>query len=172
MLLSLFFYSFSFMLTIHLLLGCCLCSSLTAEGWSPDIPLPLPTHGPGCSSQSWFLQARRCNSSCGKPFRTMGYSLGQKRDSADLADHLFQAQEQLPISKKSCKKVRRPAWMNHELLTKLKHMKEAYKRQKQVRSPRRNLKILSECAGNCNCCQLNSVRSPLLPGPNSVSWLK
>lgn len=132
MLLSLFFfYPFSFMLTIYLLLGCCLCSSLTAEGWSSDIPLPLPTHGPGCNSQSWFLQARRCNSLCGKPFRTMGYSLGEKRDSANLADHLFQAQEQLPISKKSCKKGRRPAWIDNEFLTKVKHMKEAYKRQKQ-----------------------------------------
>jgi len=44
---------------------------------------------------------------------------------ADLG--LFQAQEQ-PNKEKSGKNTRRPAWMNKELLDKLKHKKEAYRR--------------------------------------------
>lgn len=55
------------MLTIRLLLGCRLCSSQAAEGWSTDFPLLLPAHGR--ISQSWFLQARRCNSLRGMPHR-------------------------------------------------------------------------------------------------------
>ncbi|KFW65086.1 hypothetical protein AS28_14346, partial [Pygoscelis adeliae] len=47
-------------------------------------------------------------------------------------DHLLQTQEQsTPMSRKSGKNARRPAWMNKELLAKLKHRKEAYRRWKQ-----------------------------------------
>ena len=47
--------------------------------------------------------------------------------------HRFlQAQEQcIPMSKKSSKGGRRPAWMNKELLAKLKQKKEVYRRWKQ-----------------------------------------
>ncbi|KAK4830740.1 hypothetical protein QYF61_013190 [Mycteria americana] len=48
-------------------------------------------------------------------------------------DHRLQAQEQcIPTKRKSGKKARRPAWMNKELLDKLKHKKETY-RGDQVR---------------------------------------
>ncbi|GAB0188477.1 hypothetical protein GRJ2_001313000 [Grus japonensis] len=47
-------------------------------------------------------------------------------------DHLLQAQEQhIPTKRMSGKKARRPAWMNKELLDKLKHKKEAYRGWKQ-----------------------------------------
>ncbi|GAB0204837.1 hypothetical protein GRJ2_002949300 [Grus japonensis] len=43
-------------------------------------------------------------------------------------DHLLQAQEQcIPTKRKSGKNTRRSAWMNKELLDKLKHKKEAYR---------------------------------------------
>ena len=46
--------------------------------------------------------------------------------------HLLQAQEQcIPTKRKSGKNARRPAWMNKELLGKLKYNKEAYRRWKQ-----------------------------------------
>lgn len=41
--------------------------------------------------------------------------------------------------------------------------------ESRVRSPGRNIDILFEWAGNCNCCQVR--RLLLLPGPNTVSWL-
>ncbi|KAK4807026.1 hypothetical protein QYF61_000355 [Mycteria americana] len=45
---------------------------------------------------------------------------------------LLQAQERcIPTKRKSGKNARRPAWMNMELLDKLKHKKEAYRRWKQ-----------------------------------------
>jgi len=41
----------------------------------------------------------------------------------------FQAQEQsLSISRRASEDARRPAWMNKELLAKLRHKKEAYRR--------------------------------------------
>ncbi|KFW71682.1 hypothetical protein AS28_14104, partial [Pygoscelis adeliae] len=47
-------------------------------------------------------------------------------------DHLLQPQEQcVPTKRKSGKNARRPAWMNKELLDKLKHKKEAYRGWKQ-----------------------------------------
>ena len=47
-------------------------------------------------------------------------------------DHLLQAQERcIPTKRKSGKNTRRPAWMNKELLDKLKHKKEAYRGWKQ-----------------------------------------
>ncbi|KFW73581.1 hypothetical protein AS28_12130, partial [Pygoscelis adeliae] len=47
-------------------------------------------------------------------------------------DHLLQAQERcIPTKRKSGKNTRRPAWMNKELLGKLKHKKEAYRGWKQ-----------------------------------------
>ncbi|KFM05090.1 hypothetical protein AS27_03707, partial [Aptenodytes forsteri] len=47
-------------------------------------------------------------------------------------DHLLQAQERCsPTKRKSGKNTRRPAWMNKELLDKLKHKKEAYRGWKQ-----------------------------------------
>ncbi|KFQ85446.1 hypothetical protein N337_12339, partial [Phoenicopterus ruber ruber] len=47
-------------------------------------------------------------------------------------DHLLQAQEQcIPTKRKSGKNTRSPAWMNKELLDKLKHKKEAYRGWKQ-----------------------------------------
>ncbi|KAK4818694.1 hypothetical protein QYF61_017915 [Mycteria americana] len=47
-------------------------------------------------------------------------------------DHLLQAQERcIPTKRKSGKNARRPAWMNKELLDKLKHKKEAYRGCKQ-----------------------------------------
>ncbi|GAB0189068.1 mitochondrial enolase superfamily member 1 [Grus japonensis] len=47
-------------------------------------------------------------------------------------DHLLQAQERcIPTKRKSGKNVRRPAWMNKELLDKVKVRKEAYKGWKQ-----------------------------------------
>jgi len=43
-----------------------------------------------------------------------------------LKDHLLQAQERcIPTKRKSGQTTRRPAWMNEELLDKLKHKKEA-----------------------------------------------
>ncbi|PKU28782.1 glycerol kinase [Limosa lapponica baueri] len=49
-------------------------------------------------------------------------------------DHLLQAQEQcIPRKKKSGKKARGPAWMNKEILDKLKKKKEAYRGWKQRR---------------------------------------
>ncbi|KAM9591189.1 uncharacterized protein ACIBXB_006085 isoform 1-T2 [Morphnus guianensis] len=46
--------------------------------------------------------------------------------------NLLQAQERcIPTKKKSGKTTRRPAWMNKELLDKLKHKKEAYRGWKQ-----------------------------------------
>ncbi|GAB0186589.1 hypothetical protein GRJ2_001124200 [Grus japonensis] len=42
--------------------------------------------------------------------------------------HLLQAQEQyIPAKRKSGKNTRKPAWMNKELLGKVKHKKEAYR---------------------------------------------
>jgi len=47
-------------------------------------------------------------------------------------DHLLQAQEQcIPKKRKSGKNARRPAWMNKELLAKLKQKKEACRGWKQ-----------------------------------------
>jgi len=47
-------------------------------------------------------------------------------------DHLLQAQEQcIPTKRKSVKNTRRPAWMNKEVLDKLKHRKEPYRGWKQ-----------------------------------------
>jgi len=47
-------------------------------------------------------------------------------------DHLFQSQERcIPTKRKSDKTTRRPAWMNKEVLDKLKHKKEAYREWKQ-----------------------------------------
>ncbi|KAM9590815.1 uncharacterized protein ACIBXB_005869 [Morphnus guianensis] len=47
-------------------------------------------------------------------------------------DHLLQAQERcIPTKRKSDKTTSRPAWMNKELLDKLKHKKEAYRGWKQ-----------------------------------------
>ena len=47
-------------------------------------------------------------------------------------DYLLQAQESsIPMNKKSGKNAKRPAWMNKELLAKLKHKKEAYRGWKQ-----------------------------------------
>ncbi|KFW61745.1 hypothetical protein AS28_00352, partial [Pygoscelis adeliae] len=47
-------------------------------------------------------------------------------------DHLLQAQERcIPTKRKSGKNARRPAWMNKELLDKLKHKKEAYRGKKR-----------------------------------------
>ncbi|KFM11475.1 hypothetical protein AS27_04032, partial [Aptenodytes forsteri] len=47
-------------------------------------------------------------------------------------DHLLQAQERcIPTKRESGKNTRRPAWMNKELLDKLKHKKEAYRGWKQ-----------------------------------------
>ncbi|GAB0186361.1 hypothetical protein GRJ2_001101400 [Grus japonensis] len=46
-------------------------------------------------------------------------------------DHLLQAQEQCIPTKRKSGKTRRPAWMNKELLSKLKHKKEAYGGWKQ-----------------------------------------
>ncbi|GAB0204561.1 hypothetical protein GRJ2_002921700 [Grus japonensis] len=46
--------------------------------------------------------------------------------------HLLRAQEQcIPTKRKSGKNTRRPAWMNKELLSKVKHKKEAYRGWKQ-----------------------------------------
>ncbi|GAB0202998.1 hypothetical protein GRJ2_002765400 [Grus japonensis] len=45
-----------------------------------------------------------------------------------LKAHLLQAQERcIPTKRKSSKNTKRPAWMNKELLGKVKHKKEAYK---------------------------------------------
>ncbi|GAB0177124.1 hypothetical protein GRJ2_000177600 [Grus japonensis] len=47
-------------------------------------------------------------------------------------DHVFQAQEScIPTKRKSGENARRPAWMDKELLDKLKHKKEAYRGWKQ-----------------------------------------
>ncbi|GAB0204921.1 mitochondrial enolase superfamily member 1 [Grus japonensis] len=47
-------------------------------------------------------------------------------------DHLLQAQERyVPTKRKSGKSIRRPAWINRELLHKLKHKKKAYRGWKQ-----------------------------------------
>ncbi|GAB0181325.1 hypothetical protein GRJ2_000597800 [Grus japonensis] len=56
----------------------------------------------------------------------------QRRGAQDswlaFKDHLLQAQERcIPIKRKSGKNTRRPAWMNKELLHKLKDKKEAYR---------------------------------------------
>jgi len=46
-------------------------------------------------------------------------------------DHFLQTQDQcVPRKRKSGRNARRPAWMNKELLDKLKHRKEAYRGQK------------------------------------------
>ncbi|GAB0186157.1 hypothetical protein GRJ2_001081000 [Grus japonensis] len=51
---------------------------------------------------------------------------GSKKSSLIFKDHVLQAQEQcIPTKRKSGKKARRPAWMNKELLDKVKHKKEA-----------------------------------------------
>jgi len=48
-------------------------------------------------------------------------------------DHLLQAQEQcISTKRKSGKNARRPAWMNKELLDKVKHKKEACRKQGMV----------------------------------------
>jgi len=47
-------------------------------------------------------------------------------------DHLLQAQEQcIPTKRMLGKNTRRPAWMNKDLLGRLKHKKEAYRVWKQ-----------------------------------------
>ncbi|KFV04324.1 hypothetical protein N340_00281, partial [Tauraco erythrolophus] len=47
-------------------------------------------------------------------------------------DHLLQAQEWcIPTKRKSGRNTSRPAWMNKELLDKLKHKREAYREQEQ-----------------------------------------
>ncbi|KAK4831043.1 LOW QUALITY PROTEIN: hypothetical protein QYF61_014975 [Mycteria americana] len=57
---------------------------------------------------------------------------GAQESCLIFKDHLFQAQElSMPTSGKSGKNSRRPAWMNKELLAKLKHKKEAYGGWKQ-----------------------------------------
>ncbi|GAB0202999.1 hypothetical protein GRJ2_002765500 [Grus japonensis] len=49
-----------------------------------------------------------------------------------LKGHLLQAQERcIPTKRKSGKNTKRPAWMNKELLGKVKHKKEAYRGWKQ-----------------------------------------
>lgn len=49
-----------------------------------------------------------------------------------LKDNLLQAQESYsPMCRKSSKGSKRAAWMNTELLTKLKHKTNAYKRWEQ-----------------------------------------
>jgi len=48
-------------------------------------------------------------------------------------DHLLQDQERcVPTMRKSGKSIRRPAWMNKELLDKVKHKKDAYRAWKQA----------------------------------------
>ncbi|KFW64479.1 hypothetical protein AS28_12305, partial [Pygoscelis adeliae] len=57
---------------------------------------------------------------------------GAQESRVIFKDHLLQAQElRIPTKRKSSKNARRPAWMNKELLDKLKHKKEAYSRWKQ-----------------------------------------
>jgi len=52
-----------------------------------------------------------------------------------LKDHLLQAQQRCsPRKRESVKIARRPAWMNKELLDKLKHKNEAYGGWKQGNS--------------------------------------
>ena len=47
-------------------------------------------------------------------------------------DHLLQAQEKcIPTKRKSGKNTRRPAWMNKQLVDKVKHEKEVYREWKQ-----------------------------------------
>lgn len=61
----------------------------------------------------------------------MGYGPAEKTGAGQLVE-LIQAQESSSTtSKKSSKGTRKPAWMNKELLTKLKDKKNAYKRREQ-----------------------------------------
>ncbi|PKU41633.1 rna-directed dna polymerase from mobile element jockey-like protein [Limosa lapponica baueri] len=63
-------------------------------------------------------------------------------------DHLLQAQEpRIPRKKKSGKKARRPAWLNKELLDKLKSKKEAYRGWNQEQIDWENTENLSEWPG-------------------------
>ena len=57
---------------------------------------------------------------------------GAQESRLIFKDHVLQAQEGcIPTKRKSGKNARRPAWMNKELLDKLKHKKEAYRGWKQ-----------------------------------------
>ncbi|GAB0187326.1 hypothetical protein GRJ2_001197900 [Grus japonensis] len=57
---------------------------------------------------------------------------GAQESCLVFKDHLLQAQERcIPTKRKSGKNARRPAWMNKEVLDKLKHKKEAYRGWKQ-----------------------------------------
>ena len=57
---------------------------------------------------------------------------GVQESWSEFKDHLLQAQERrIPTKRKSGKEARRPAWMNKELLDKLKRKTEAYRGWKQ-----------------------------------------
>ena len=66
------------------------------------------------------------------PWDTALEGRGAQESWLIFKDHLLQAQERcIPTKRKSGKNARRPAWMNKELLDKLKHKKEAYRGWKQ-----------------------------------------
>ena len=66
------------------------------------------------------------------PWDTALEGRGAQESWLIFKDHLLQAQERcIPTKRKSGKNTRRPAWMNKELLDKLKHKKEAYRGWKQ-----------------------------------------
>ncbi|KFW11307.1 hypothetical protein N327_10870, partial [Fulmarus glacialis] len=57
---------------------------------------------------------------------------GSQESRLIFKDHLLQAQERcIPTKRKSGKNTRRPAWMNKDLLDKLKHKKEVCRGWKQ-----------------------------------------
>ena len=63
------------------------------------------------------------------PWDTALEGRGAQESWLIFKDHLLQAQESpIPMRRKSGKNARRPAWMNKELLAKLKHKKEAHRR--------------------------------------------
>lgn len=75
----------------------------------------------------------------------MVYGPGEKRGSRELVG--IQAQEwSISMSLKSSKGIRKPGWMNEELLIKFGHKKEVYKMLKQGRWPGMNLEALSKHA--------------------------
>lgn len=64
----------------------------------------------------------------------MKYVPGEKRGQGELVlkDHPLHPQEwSVERSKKSSKGSRRPAWINKEFLTQLRHKKEMHRRRKQ-----------------------------------------
>lgn len=78
----------------------------------------------------------------------MSYGLGKKT----VPGKLFDFQRSPPNSRlvhpkgrKSSKSSRRPTCMNKELLTELKHYKEAYKRRKQGQVTQRNTVLCAAC---------------------------